>query len=173
MRLGVFGGSFDPPHVGHLWLAALAADAMNLDSVLFMPAAQPPHKGGRLISKSAERLLMTRLAINANPSFELTGLEMERAGPSYTIDSVTELVNPDLSITGMLATMYDARTVHAKGVFARLVDVFGDTVFQTVIARTVRFPETTVAGEPITSWAPQSQGANAYRNLAKEVIAAG
>ena len=89
-----------------------------------------------------------------------------------TIDKVTERLNPDLSITGILATMYDARTLHAKEVFTRVVEAFGDTVFQTVIARTVRFPETTVAGEPITSWAPNSSGANAYRNLAKEVVAA-
>lgn len=90
-----------------------------------------------------------------------------------TIDKVTERLNENLSITGILATMYDARTLHAKEVFTRVVEAFGDTVFQTVIARTVRFPETTVAGEPITSWAPHSQGANAYRNLAKEVVAAG
>jgi len=90
-RIGVFGGTFDPPHVGHLWLAALAADALDLDRVLFMPAAQPPHKGGRLVSKGTDRLLMTRLAIDADPSFELSPLEMERPGPSYTIDSVVEL----------------------------------------------------------------------------------
>lgn len=90
-RLGVLGGTFDPPHVGHLWLAALAADAHDLDRVLFMPAAQPPHKGGRLISRSTDRLLMTRLAIGGNPAFELCPIEMERTGPSYTIDSVVEL----------------------------------------------------------------------------------
>jgi len=90
-----------------------------------------------------------------------------------TIDKVADLVNPDLSITGILATMYDPRTLHCKDVFARLVQIFGDTVFQTTITRTVRFPETTVAGVPITSWAPLSSGANAYRNLAKEVVAAG
>jgi chromosome partitioning protein len=56
-------------------------------------------------------------------------------------------------------------------VFARVVEAFGDLVFDTVIARTVRFPETTVAGEPITSWAPTSAGATAYRNLAREVLA--
>ena len=90
-RIGVLGGTFDPPHLGHLWLAALAADALDLHRVLFMPAAQPPHKGGRLISRATDRLLMTRLAIQSDPSFELSGLEMERPGPSYTIDSVTEL----------------------------------------------------------------------------------
>jgi len=90
-RLGILGGTFDPPHVGHLWLAAMAADALGLDRVLFMPAAQPPHKGGRLVSRATDRLLMTRLAIGADPAFELCPIEMERTGPSYTIDSVTEL----------------------------------------------------------------------------------
>ena len=90
-RLGILGGTFDPPHVGHLWLAALAADAQDLDRVLFMPAAQPPHKGGRLITHATDRLLMTRLAIGADPAFELSPIEMERTGPSYTIDSVVEL----------------------------------------------------------------------------------
>lgn len=90
-RLGILGGTFDPPHVGHLWLAALAADALDLDRVLFMPAAQPPHKGGRLITHAVDRLLMTRLAIGADPAFEVCPIEMERTGPSYTIDSVTEL----------------------------------------------------------------------------------
>jgi nicotinate-nucleotide adenylyltransferase len=104
-RLGVLGGTFDPPHIGHLWLAALAADALNLDRVLFMPAAQPPHKGSRPISRPTERLLMTRLAIQADPAFELCPIEMERTGPSYTIDSVTELTRayPDAQLFLVMA----------------------------------------------------------------------
>ena len=104
-RIGVLGGTFDPPHVGHLWLAALAADALDLDRVLFMPAAKPPHKGGRLISKPTDRLLMTRLAIHTDPSFELSALEMERPGPSYTIDSVAELkrLYPDAQLFLIMA----------------------------------------------------------------------
>jgi nicotinate-nucleotide adenylyltransferase len=90
-RIGVLGGTFDPPHVGHLWLATLAADAIGLDRVLFMPAAQPPHKGGTLVSRATDRLLMTRLAIAGDPGFELCPIEMERPGPSYTIDSIDEL----------------------------------------------------------------------------------
>jgi nicotinate-nucleotide adenylyltransferase len=90
-RVGVLGGTFDPPHLGHLWLATLAADAMGLDRVLFMPAAQPPHKGGQLVSRGTDRLLMTRLAIGGDPAFELCPIEMERPGPSYTIDSIDEL----------------------------------------------------------------------------------
>ncbi|HEV7726016.1 MAG TPA: ParA family protein [Modestobacter sp.] len=88
-----------------------------------------------------------------------------------TIDKVKERLNPSLEIDGILATMYDTRTVHCREVFSRVVEAFGDTVYQTVIHRTVRFPETTVAGQPITTWAPTSGGAGAYRDLAKEVLA--
>jgi chromosome partitioning protein len=88
-----------------------------------------------------------------------------------TIEKVQERLNPDLRIDGILATMYDGRTLHGREVYARVLEAFGDTVFDTVITRTVRFPETTVAGEPITSWAPTSTGATAYRNLAREVLA--
>jgi len=88
-----------------------------------------------------------------------------------TIEKVRERLNPRLHIAGILATMYDSRTVHGREVFSRVVEAFGDTVFDTVITRTVRFPETTVAGEPITTWAPSSSGALQYRALAKEVLA--
>jgi chromosome partitioning protein len=88
-----------------------------------------------------------------------------------TIEKVQQRLNPGLRLDGILATMYDGRTLHGREVFTRILDAFGDTVFDTVITRTVRFPETTVAGEPITSWAPNSTGARAYRHLAREVIA--
>jgi len=88
-----------------------------------------------------------------------------------TIEKVRERLNPRLHIEGILATMYDSRTVHGREVFARVVEAFGETVFDTVITRTVRFPETNVAGEPITTWAPSSSGALQYRALAKEVLA--
>jgi chromosome partitioning protein len=88
-----------------------------------------------------------------------------------TIEKIRARLNPRLTIEGILPTMYDARTVHGREVFARVVEAFGDTVFDTVITRTVRFPETTVAGEPITTWAPSSSGARQYRALAREVLA--
>jgi chromosome partitioning protein len=88
-----------------------------------------------------------------------------------TVDKIKERLNPRLEIEGILATMYDARTTHGREVLARVVEAFGDRVFHTVINRTVRFPETTVAGEPITTYAPASAGATAYRDLAKEVLA--
>jgi chromosome partitioning protein len=88
-----------------------------------------------------------------------------------TIEKVQDRLNPELEITGILATMYDPRTLHTREVMARVVEAFGELVFDTVINRTVRFPETTVAGEPITRWASKSAGAEAYRALAREVIA--
>ncbi|MFI5529325.1 ParA family protein [Kitasatospora sp. NPDC051853] len=87
-----------------------------------------------------------------------------------TIEKVCERLNPDLRLDGILATMYDSRTVHSREVLARVVEAFGDHVFHTVIGRTVRFPETTVAGEPITTYATNSVGAAAYRQLAREVL---
>jgi chromosome partitioning protein len=88
-----------------------------------------------------------------------------------TIEKIRDRINPQLELEGILATMYDARTLHGREVLARLLEAFGDRVFHTVINRTVRFPETTVAGEPITTYAPSSAGARAYRDLAKEVLA--
>ncbi|MCW2723737.1 MAG: Cobyrinic acid ac-diamide synthase [Frankiales bacterium] len=88
-----------------------------------------------------------------------------------TIEKVRERLNPQLELEGILATMYDARTLHGREVLARVVEAFGDRVFHTVINRTVRFPETTVAGEPITTYASSSAGAKAYRELAMEVLA--
>jgi chromosome partitioning protein len=87
-----------------------------------------------------------------------------------TIHKVRERLNPRLEIEGILATMYDARTLHSREVLARVVEAFDDRVFHTVINRTIRFPETTVAGEPITSYASSSAGAAAYRQLAREVL---
>jgi chromosome partitioning protein len=88
-----------------------------------------------------------------------------------TITKVQERLNPELELDGILATMYDARTLHSREVLARVVEAFGDGVFHTVISRTVKFPETTVAGEPITSYASSSGGATAYRQLAREILA--
>ena len=87
-----------------------------------------------------------------------------------TIEKIQERLNPSLEVEGILATMYDARTLHGREVLTRVVEAFGDRVFHTVINRTIRFPETTVAGEPITSYATSSGGAKAYRDLAREVL---
>jgi chromosome partitioning protein len=88
-----------------------------------------------------------------------------------TIDKVRERLNPRLKIEGVLGTMYDGRTLHSREVMERLVQAWGDTVFHTVIRRTIKFSDSTVAGEPITTYAAASTGADAYRQLAKEVLA--
>ena len=88
-----------------------------------------------------------------------------------TIDKVRERLNPELSIDGVLGTMFDGRTLHSREVMQRLVQAWGDTVFHTVIRRTVKFSDSTVAGEPITTYATSSPGAEAYRMLAREVLA--
>ena len=86
-----------------------------------------------------------------------------------TIDKVKQRLNPGLEVDGVLGTMFDGRTLHGREVLERLVQAWGDKVFHTVIRRTVKFSDSTVAGEPITSYASDSTGAEAYRQLAKEV----
>ena len=98
--------------------------------------------------------------------FSLRGLALL----TDTVEKVSDRINFDLEVMGILVTMFDRRTKHAREVMSRVVDYFGDKVFDTVITRTVRFPETSVAGEPITTWAPSSPATQQYRNLAKEVI---
>jgi len=88
-----------------------------------------------------------------------------------TVNKVKDRLNPELEMLGILGTMFDARTLHSREVLARVVQAFGETVFHTVIRRTIKFPETTVAGEPITTYAPNSSGADQYRTLAREVLA--
>ena len=87
-----------------------------------------------------------------------------------TIAKVQDRLNPRLEILGILGTMYDPRTLHGREVLERVVQAFGDVVFHSVIRRTVKFPETTVAGEPITTYASSSAGAASYRSLAREVL---
>ena len=87
-----------------------------------------------------------------------------------SIDRVKERLNPRLQVDGILATMFDGRTVHGKEVLARVREAFGARLFDTVVRKTIRFAEAPVAGEPILSYAPDSSGAIAYRDLAKEVM---
>ena len=88
-----------------------------------------------------------------------------------TIERVTDRLNPRLEMVGILATMHDGRTLHGREVLDRVLEAFPDKLFHTVISRTIRFPETTAAGEPITSYASSSAGAGAYRAVARELLA--
>jgi chromosome partitioning protein len=90
-----------------------------------------------------------------------------------TIAKIKDRLNPGLEVDGILATMYDSRTLHSREVVARVVEAFGDQVFHTVITRTIKFPDASVAAEPITTYASSHPGAESYRQLARELIARG
>lgn len=90
-RLGLFGGTFDPPHVGHLALAEWARERLHLDQVVFVPAGQPPHKRTARLSSARHRLAMTRLATRDNRAFVVSTVELGAAGPSYTIETLRRL----------------------------------------------------------------------------------
>lgn len=91
MRLGIFGGSFDPVHYGHLLLAESCREQCGLDEVWFVPAAAPPHKHERALTPSARRFEMLQLAIAAHEQFRVSTLELGRSGLSFTVDTLTEL----------------------------------------------------------------------------------
>jgi len=91
VRIGLFGGTFDPVHLGHLRAAESAREALGLERVAFVPSAQPPHRAGPL-SPAEDRVAMCRLATSGHPSFLTWDLELRRSGPSYTVDTVAALV---------------------------------------------------------------------------------
>jgi nicotinate-nucleotide adenylyltransferase len=90
-RIAVFGGSFNPVHYGHLLLADEIVELVGVDRVLFVPAAQPPHKPAAHLAPAADRFAMVRLAIEGHPRLAVSDVELRRAGPSYTVDTVEEL----------------------------------------------------------------------------------
>ncbi len=91
MRLGIFGGTFDPIHNGHLIIAQEALVTANLDEVWFLPTGQPWMKAGTRISEAKDRITMVELAIESNPAFKLSRREVEKEGPSYTMDTISAM----------------------------------------------------------------------------------
>lgn len=91
MKIGVLGGTFDPIHIGHIRVAEEVTTRLNLDEVLFMPAGQPWLKADNLISPAEHRLEMVRLALAGKPNFKLSTMEIDRPGPTYTVDTMAEL----------------------------------------------------------------------------------
>lgn len=91
LRYGILGGTFDPPHVGHLVLAQEAQIQLGLDRLWFVPTGAPPHKPGRRVSSHADRREMVERAIAGNPRFALSAVELERDGPSYSVDTLRHL----------------------------------------------------------------------------------
>jgi nicotinate-nucleotide adenylyltransferase len=103
-RVGIFGGTFDPPHIGHLIVAQDAWAALRLDRVVFIPAAVPPHKSELPITPAEVRLEMLRAAVAGDPRFEVSDLELRRTGPSYTVDTLRALheAEPDATLYFLL-----------------------------------------------------------------------
>lgn len=108
MRVGVFGGTFDPPHVGHLLVAADAADALALDRLVWVPAATQPFKAGEDVTAATHRLAMTRMVTEADERFACDGLEIERGGLSFTVDTLRTLTAQDSGATWFLCVGADA-----------------------------------------------------------------
>jgi nicotinate-nucleotide adenylyltransferase len=97
MRLGIFGGTFDPVHYGHLLLAECCREQCRLDAVWFLPTAVPPHKQQRELTSAAERIEMLELAIAGNPAFSVCRYEAERGGINYTVDTLAHFHDEDAS----------------------------------------------------------------------------
>ncbi len=91
LRVGIFGGTFNPVHLGHLLLAETAREALSLDRVLFIPTRQPPHKPAKDLWPAHVRLALLELAVRDHPAFIVSDIELQREGPSYSIDTVRAL----------------------------------------------------------------------------------
>jgi nicotinate-nucleotide adenylyltransferase len=89
VRLAIFGGSFDPPHIGHLLVAVDAAEQLALDRVVFVPTATQPLKAGRAVASAEQRVAMVRLLVEGDPHLEVSTVEVARAGLSFTVDTLT------------------------------------------------------------------------------------
>ena len=102
--IGIMGGTFDPIHVGHLAAAEEAREALGLGRILFVPAGRPPHKAAADVTPAGDRAAMVALAIEDNPAFELSRIEIDRPGPSWTVDTVEQLRNsyPDVGPNGLV-----------------------------------------------------------------------
>lgn len=167
MRIGVFGGSFDPVHHGHLIAAESAREQAGLDRVIFVPAAAPPHKPDRVLAAGRHRLEMLTLATAGNDAFTVSRIELDRGGTSYTVDtlaaiadaqradSLTLLLGPDALAgfagwrePGRIASLAELVPLEREGLddlaaLARsggLADLLGTAAVATILQRRVRLP---------------------------------
>lgn len=126
-RLGIFGGTFDPVHTGHLIVATELQFALNLDQVRFVPSGNPPHKADQEVSANADRLAMLELAIAGNPSFAISTLELDRSGPSYTADLLATLHTglPDTQLVFLMGedSLRDLPTWHRPDEIVALAEL--------------------------------------------------
>jgi len=124
-RTAVFGGSFNPIHYGHLLLADEVLEALDLDRILFVPAAVPPHKSPAYLAPAADRCAMVELAVAGHPKFAVSDLELRRAGPSYTVDTLAALriARADLFLLVGSETFLDLLTWREPRRIARLARI--------------------------------------------------
>ncbi|MEO5704128.1 MAG: nicotinate-nucleotide adenylyltransferase [Candidatus Limnocylindrales bacterium] len=114
--IGLMGGTFDPIHLGHLVIAQEAREALALERILFVPAGEPPHKPSNQVTEVAHRVAMVQLAIADNPDFELSRIEVDRSGPSYTVDTVEALAaDADVTIILSAETFRELPAWHEPG----------------------------------------------------------
>lgn len=107
-RFGIMGGTFDPIHLGHLILADKAGEVSSLDKIIFVPAAIPPHKIGEVITPAEHRLRMVELAVEGHPGFEVSRVELDREGPSYTADTIRQLTAREPGAEASLILGFDS-----------------------------------------------------------------
>lgn len=128
-RLGIFGGTFDPPHIAHLILAAEAYTQLNLDHLLWVLTPAPPHKHDRQITPLEDRLSMLRSAINDNPDFELSRVDIERQPPHYALDTVWSIRQkyPQAELYYLIGgdSLHDLHTWHKAEEFVSACDYLG------------------------------------------------
>ncbi len=172
MRLGVLGGTFDPPHIGHLIVAQDAAIALSLDRVLFIPAARPPHKLDRALTPAHIRLELLRAAVSGNPQFDVDPIEIEREGPSFTVDTLRALSRREKGATLVLLlgadqyaeldTWREPETIRALAeiaVMARagaLVDAATVTGVRRIDLSSTEIRQRTAEGKPIRYLVPEA-----------------
>ena len=129
MRIGIFGGTFDPPHVGHLILAEEALHQLDLERVLWVLTPDPPHKTDQLITSPAQRLAMLQAALADNPGFELSTVDIDRPPPHYAVDTVRLLrsVHPGAEMIYLMGgdSLSDLPTWHTPGEFLANCDALG------------------------------------------------
>lgn len=177
-RIGVFGGTFDPIHNTHLSIARAAREQAELDRILFMVSARPPHKHGDVFAEAEDRFAMVEAAVAGEPGFEASRIEMDRRGPSFTIDTLRELECEHPGAELFLIIGHDSllelpRWRDAEGIVARaglIVAPRPDTNGAAPAPyadrrRMLRLPESPVSstivrdylsqGLPVTDWVPE------------------
>ncbi len=129
MNIGIFGGTFDPPHVGHLILAGEAADQLNLNKVLWVVTPNPPHKRTQPISRADQRALLVQAAIEGDARFELSRVDLDRPAPHYSVDTVRFIAaeNPAANLFFLIGgdSLRDLPTWHQPELLTRLVSGYG------------------------------------------------